>query len=41
MTLQEVTRCTLDGWRRDHVLIDGLKVAICPFCHQQELVECA
>ena len=35
----EIDPCPLDGTSRDHIRIDGNVVSVCPFCHQQELVE--
>lgn len=30
--------CPVDGWRRAHILIDGITWAICPYCHGDEVV---
>lgn len=40
MLRHEMDRCPLDGWRRQHVIIDGLVITVCPFCHGAEEVPC-
>lgn len=38
--LQEMDPCPLDGWRREHVQVDELLLAICPFCGGKSEVPC-
>lgn len=35
----ENDRCPLDGYRRRHILLDGIVVAQCPWCGSLDPVE--